>query len=387
MKLTATGVFTPNIVVSKCTDCSLCIQVCPSVSFDQRRLDKTIFRKERMPTEILLGIYERAYIGYSMDKEIRAHAAAGGVVTGLLISALAEGMIEGALITKFNVRMMRAESFIARSPNEVISGAASKYAPVSIGNALRKIRQEEGCFAVVGFPCHIQGIRKVEILEKNLRKKILLHFGLMCGGTPTIHGTRFLLRLLGCTSQDLRDLSYREGEWPGNFSITIKQNVRKRIPLHHYSPIIKAFLHPRCLICWDFTNEYSDLSFSDAFWTTNAKKLGATAIISRTKTGSKLLKHAEQNDVIQLMDMEITDFLKEKKGNLDLKKTNLGLKMMLFRLVGGKPPKLYNCPSLTKFKALSALELSLRFLGYSLINNKYVSRTLLSSPNKHSQSY
>jgi coenzyme F420 hydrogenase subunit beta len=345
--------------------------------------DNSIFCKKRTQGEILLGIYERGYIGYSVDREIRFHAASGGLVTGLLAFALEEGMIEGALVTKFNARMMRPESFIARTREELISGAASKYAPVSIGRTLRKLLQEEGCFAVVGLPCHMQGIRKAEALEENLRNKILLHFGLMCGGTPTIHGTRFLLRILGFTSKELEGLDYREGEWPGNFSITTKHNVRRSIPLHRYSPIIKAFLHPRCLICWDFANEYSDISFGDAFWIKNAKKLGRTAIISRTKTGYKLLKHAEKSDVIRLMDIEITDLIKGKKGNLDLKKNNLGLRTLLFRLLGGKSPKLFNCPSITKFKAAPAIEVGLRFLGHSIINNKYALRALLSSHNKH----
>jgi len=339
-------------------------------------MDNFVFGKgrKRRKEEELLGFYERIYIAHSLDDQIRWKAASGGLVTGCLTFALEEGIIQGALVTKFNAKMMKSEPFIAKNREEILSAAGSKYAPTPIGTKMKELIREEGKFAVVGLPCHIEGIRKAETLDVHLKKKISLHLGLMCSGVPTIRGTLFLLKILGIDVQELDDLRYRGGEWPGYFSVRLKNNIQKAISLYNYSPIIRAFTHPRCFLCLDFMNEYSDISFGDAFWITRNKELGTSVVISRTKIGDEFLKRAQKKGAIKLTEIEASTLMSEKKTNLDYTKKNIRLRTFLFKYLRVRPPILNNADLLEEFKIVPAMKVCLHFLRYLFISNKTIIR-------------
>ena len=50
---------------------------------------------------------------------------------------------------------------------EPVSATKSKYCPVPANVRIKKILRRNGKFAVVGLPCHIHGVRKAEMLNKN----------------------------------------------------------------------------------------------------------------------------------------------------------------------------------------------------------------------------
>lgn len=50
----------------------------------------------------------------------------------------------------------------------------SKYAPVSLHNAVAGIKAASGTkYVIVGLPCHIQGFRKLEAIDRKFRDKVL----------------------------------------------------------------------------------------------------------------------------------------------------------------------------------------------------------------------
>src|SRR4030043_382689 len=113
------------------------------------------------------------------DEEIRRGSSSGGIVTQLLVYALEKGIIDGALVVRMKKdKPLEPEPFIARSREEIISASKSKYCPVAANVVLKAILSEKGRVAVVGLPCHINGIRKAESALPELKKKIVLHVGL-----------------------------------------------------------------------------------------------------------------------------------------------------------------------------------------------------------------
>jgi len=68
---------------------------------------------------------------------------------------------------------LEPEPFIARTKEEIIEASKSKYCPVPANIALKEIMDSKSGekFAVVGLPCHIQGIRKFEEVNKILKEK------------------------------------------------------------------------------------------------------------------------------------------------------------------------------------------------------------------------
>jgi coenzyme F420 hydrogenase subunit beta len=110
------------------TGCGTCVGLCPRHSVDFKQLNQEIFGKE--PEDILLGNYLNCYIGQVTDYDIRYNSASGGMVTALLIFALEEGLIDGALVTRMKKdRPLEPEPFIARNREEIIEASKSKYCP------------------------------------------------------------------------------------------------------------------------------------------------------------------------------------------------------------------------------------------------------------------
>ena len=84
--------------------------------------------------------------------------------------------------------------------------------------------------AVVGLPCHIHGIRRAEMLNKNLEKRIVLHLGIFCSHTDTFWQTFSLINQLGIKENDVKKINYRGDGWPGNMVIELKNGNKTVIP-------------------------------------------------------------------------------------------------------------------------------------------------------------
>ena len=123
------GIYVPKIDEEKCNNCGICYTACPGNEVDFRHLNLEIFGKE--PEDILIGNYLNCYIGHATDYDIRYNSASGGLVTQLLIFALEEGIIDGALVTGMKKdNPLEPEPFIARTREEIIEASKSKYCPV-----------------------------------------------------------------------------------------------------------------------------------------------------------------------------------------------------------------------------------------------------------------
>jgi coenzyme F420 hydrogenase subunit beta len=260
-----------------------------------------------------------------------------------LIFAIREGIIDGALLTKMNdIDATKPEVFIAKTEDEIILASKSKYCPVPLNMALKDILKDDGRFAIVGLPCHIEGIRKAEMVNKKLAKKVVLHMGLFCNHAPTFLAIKYLLKKLELQKDEIKKLDYRGEGWPGGMSITFKNDKKKFIK--HFDPFYWGhifnmyFLTVRCALCNDKICELSDISFGDA-WHLSNSKIGDSVIISRNKIGEELLQKAAINKEIEIVRINGRKVLQSQ--GLDLVKRRHRARIHVFKRLGKKVP-IYN---------------------------------------------
>ena len=330
--------YIPKINRKKCNQCGICFEVCPGHSVNFKKLNLMIFGKEQQ--DILMGNYINCYVGHATDLNIRYNSASGGLITALLIFAIEEGIIDGALVTKMNdAHPLDPEVFIARTKDEIISASKSKYCPVPANTALKDILKENGRFATVGIPCHIEAIRKAELINKELAKKIVLHLGLICKHAPTFLATTYLLERMNVKKEDVKKIDYRGEGWPGRFSVTLKNGEKKSVKL--FNPYYQGYVFPtyfftsRCLLCNDKSCELSDISFGDARGQTNTR-IGESVIISRSKVGEELLRRAAENNKIKLKKTNSEDI--GKCHSMDLAKRRHKARISVFGKLGKNVP-------------------------------------------------
>lgn len=338
------GLWLPKVDNRKCNGCGLCMNVCPGHFVNFETLYSNIFGKQ--PEDQLLGNYINCYVGHSNDYKTRYDCSSGGIASQLLIFALEENLIDGALVTKMKTdNPLEPESFVARTKREIISASKSKYCPVPVNMALKQILAEDGRFAVVGLPCHIHGIRKAEVSDPELRKKITLHICLMCSHMVNFLGAEFIIKKIHVLKEQVSQLSYRGKGWPGAMTIELKNKSSFNIPLvgswNSYWPIFSSFFFTptRCTMCPDQTGELADISLGDA-WLPELRsdKIGESIIITRTKAAESMLSAMVSSKAISLMHVSPEKVKQSQFLNLKFKKDDLSTRLNMIRFFGRQVP-------------------------------------------------
>lgn len=334
------GIYLPQLDVERCNQCGLCFDVCPGHAVDFKQLNLEIFSKE--PADILVGNYIDCYIGHATDYDIHYNSSSGGLVTALLIYALEQGMIDGALVTRMKKDSpLEPEPFIARTRGEILEAAKSKYCPVPANIALREILHTEGKYAVVGLPCHIRGVRKAELVHKEVKQRIVLHFGLLCSGNRTFLATEYMLRKAGIDPQQVVRLDYRGEGKPSQFVATLRNGKRYSVPyLEYRARSMRSFFTPiRCTLCSDHSCELADVSFGDIdFPEFRHDSLWISAMICRSQIGDRFLKQATLAGIIELSNISRDRLAESKMGAFYRKKKHLTSRRNLFGLRGKPVP-------------------------------------------------
>lgn len=297
------GLFQPIINKELCNNCGLCYKICPGIEMDFDFFNNMIFG--HIPKETITGNYIGLYGGNTKNQELNRMCSSGGIITEILIYSLENGLIDGALVTRMNKNNpLEPEPFIARTKEEIISASKSKYCPVPVNVLLNKILDSpiNQKFAVVGLPCHIQGIRKAQLYNTKLNDKIYLCIGLFCRNTDTFLATEYILKWSNINKNDVSKLCYRGNGWPGSMQIDLKDGTTKIIPFDKYITVheLCIFTPERCGTCIDGVGELSDISVGDAWGIVNVDNLGKSVCITRTEKGESLLKRCLNENSIEL---------------------------------------------------------------------------------------
>jgi coenzyme F420 hydrogenase subunit beta len=333
------GQYLPRIDKASCAKCGLCLDVCPGRGVDFDGLTGMLMGN--VPEDVALGKYLGSYVGHAIDHDIRYHGASGGLVTALLVGALERGLIDGALVTRMRPgKPLEAKPFIARTREEIILSARSKYCPVPAAVAVGKILASEGRFAVVGLPCHIQGIRKAEQHLPKLRDRVGYHIALACSIDFSFQGTEKLLRSLNIPPQSVETLEYRGRGWPGSLYVRQDDGDETVVPYKDCYKKLSPYSLRRCTLCSDMLGELSDLSCGDA-WVPDVMKndkVGSSFVLTRTSEGEELLEAAAADEWVEVSDLDPRE-LAASQGHALFKKRKLNARMALFRWTGQRVPK------------------------------------------------
>lgn len=334
MEINKKGTYTPKINEERCGFCGICYNICPGQEIDYKQMNKEIFGKE--PDNFIVGHFLDSYTGFSNDINIRINSSSGGLITQILIFALESGLINGALVSKMNKdKPWEPEPFIARTKQELIEASQSKYCPIPVNYALKYILRsnKNEKFAFVGLPCHMNGVRKAEKINKDLRNKIVLHIGLFCNHTPNLWATRLLLQRYNINQEEVVGLQYRGNGWPGFMEVTTSKEKILIPQSESWRFIGSHFFFPkRCLICDDSICELADLSCGDAWLQEfSSDNKGTSICIAKNEYANNLLKMMVSSNELNLTKIDIKKVIKSQSGMLYLKKQNVISRMKIFK--------------------------------------------------------
>lgn len=272
-----------------------CFGFCPRTLLDVPALDRLVFGSQRK--DVALGSNISVMKARTLDGEIRKVAQYGGVVSTLVTYALDAGKIDAVVLVKSEDRVS-GEPTVARNRKEVLECAGSTYLVCpTVSKVWKATKQEKGRFCVVGTPCQITAIRKMQHSPnprtnlKSQKDKVTLLIGLFCTWAlwPDAYS------LIGQTVGGSRVLKVDVPPPPANIFVVHTEDKVFEIPLGK----VREFIMPSCNVCFDMTNEFSDISVGAV-----EGEEGWNTVIVRTKPGQDLLQAAQDVGILEVKPLE-----------------------------------------------------------------------------------
>jgi len=280
---------------SKCLHCGVCYLICPQIkALDQELREKTGWKRP-------IGPYREIVSARAHSLKIRRVATDGGVVTALLTYALKKHLIQAAIVSR-RVGPLAREPMVATTPEELIEAAGSHFDESQGVHALGawystfspSVREVKSLgkrdlqkIALVGTPCQIFTIKKMQLLRVLPADSVVLTIGLFCTENFSFDAkTRRVLE---------RKMSVKLGQI---CKLNIKDDViittTKKEVVHIPFSVMDEFARPGCFACTDFAGEYADISCGGI-----GSPDGYTTTVLRTTAGETLYNRAKADGAIE----------------------------------------------------------------------------------------
>ncbi len=347
LRKTSDDLYSSCIDVGLCSHCGSCIGICPSSFLEAEKTRKGDIIINEAKHCIACGFCTSVCPGpgypikdhvegyfeiSSRNDTIKSGAASGGTISQILVDLFDQEKIDKALVVINNENFnQRAAKYIAAACKEdVLNARQSKYVQVSIGNALKQIKEDDCRYAVVGVPCQIYGISKAMELNVKLKKNIKYKIGLFCGYTYTEECFRGLSRYMGIKEDDIKSVTgWRQGGLPGNLEVlTNSKDFRCMSFQQEHAMDITFYAQNRCLLCKDCMADYADIAVGDiGNW-----RAKSSLVIIRTENGKEMLQISRNNLNIRKLDkaeLRITTLpfmLREKRSKVSLREKEKSVK-------------------------------------------------------------
>ena len=201
-------------------------------------------------------------------------------------------------------------------------------------------KDKNGCLAFVGLPCHIHALRKLQQSSSDIISPIKYFIGLYCGLNLSIESIKGLFdRFCIRDSNTVKSIKYRDGIWPGDFMITLKNGKSVRMSKQSFNYLNFLYTPRRCLLCIDLSNEFSDLSVGDGWLKEGIVRApGWSVVLVRNIKGEEIIDLAIANGNLELEKISVQQAEKMHSHGIDNKKKGSFIRMKLRMTKGLRIP-------------------------------------------------
>ncbi|MFZ9628560.1 MAG: coenzyme F420 hydrogenase/dehydrogenase beta subunit N-terminal domain-containing protein, partial [Ilumatobacteraceae bacterium] len=234
--------------------CTTCTRACPRFRAWEPSADMHLFGRTREPDE-MSGIWRQLLLTRATDSTQHQRGQDGGFVSAMLVWLLENDYIDAALVSGVeDDDAWKAKPVLARTPDEVLATAGSRYTYCANPLALREAK-EQGLsrLALVGMGCQTSSPPTMwDRKAGKVSKPFLFNIGLLCSKTfddaifPELFEAKY-----GLKKQDMVKMNIK-----GVFQIWMKDGSYHEIDLKE----CHQWTRTGCKSCPDFAAEHADIS-------------------------------------------------------------------------------------------------------------------------------
>ena len=265
--------------------------VCPAVAVDYEGLQNYLFPSEKIGP---YGVVRSVHLSQSTNSDRNMRASSGGLIKEVLRNLLSSQDIDG-VIALDHVGGIDFAARLVRTPEDVDTLPGSIYHNLKQTPALELLRDTPGRFALVAIPCQLEGMYAwIRSQAPELRDKIVLTVGLLCGWQYSHHSINAMGEYLGYDPATISDISYRGGGPVGKLTVTTTDGevftASRRVDFGYQVAFDRHFNTNRCHVCINHSNFLADIVVGDAWLpSTVFTKTGVSLVVCRTPFAEEVL--------------------------------------------------------------------------------------------------
>jgi len=274
----------------------LCYNLCPKTetdSFPISLLDKWVFGQQ---SERILGHYIEI-VSVKLSEEAREKLPSNvGPLTGLLWAAMGNGLIDAAIVSEKD-EYFQPHPTLAKTQEELFKGTG--YKPQQnptislVGDAINKNFVD---IAVVGTPCQIQALRKLQnhpIFDFEAFDLVSFTIGTFCTGTFYNKALTEIFKENGLQKEEIQKIETDHN----NFKLKVITNSKTlEIPLNH---LYDRAIRKACFTCSDYTASFADISVGNF-----GSEEGWDTFIIRTEKGKQIYDLAVDKGILESKSLD-----------------------------------------------------------------------------------
>ncbi|MCD6517079.1 MAG: Coenzyme F420 hydrogenase/dehydrogenase, beta subunit C-terminal domain [Candidatus Aminicenantes bacterium] len=277
----------------------------------------------------LVSDYQKLCIGFSLDPARRQMGSSGGVGTEISGFLLENRIVETVIGVGFSQdRPYLPEYQAVQNVEDIRKISGSKYVYMEF-DSLKKLidLEKEKETAVFLQPCFVRAVRQ---MQKNGYTNIKYIISFFCGYNITEDATEYLIKKAGVRKENIDEMAYRWGEYPGGFMVRTKDGRVVRFGKECYELVDLMFLRKGCKKCSLYMGEGADIVLGDA-WINSLKN--ASVVMARTGAGAALIEKMERENKVKLFGIKERELVRMHWHNLKYKKYGMGFFLNLIHQI------------------------------------------------------
>ncbi|MBS7269759.1 MAG: Coenzyme F420 hydrogenase/dehydrogenase, beta subunit C-terminal domain [Candidatus Freyarchaeota archaeon] len=282
------------VCIGKCPmDCKVCTDIC--IGLHPIEVDSSeifgAFSEVVHVQSLMNDVKQYSYFQYQPIHRSLGDIAKpkSGVVSSILIYLLQEGLVGCAVVAgRRQDEPWRPSPAIATNRNEVLYASGTKPFHCPTNAVLISAMANFDRVALVGLPCHIEGVRRLAERYREFREQIAYLIGIPCGNIFsrdlfTRQAVEKGIDIEEIVAVDFDNAVFKEETPINNLGMYIVTRDGRRHPLSLNE--FKAAMAKECIGCKDFSAEHSDLSVA-----TLGAPTGWSTVFIRTGRGKEIIE-------------------------------------------------------------------------------------------------